>query len=410
MEEESNVVNEEVLQPRIKPVPSCNSFASLGFVASYAEPIEMGKQKLTKPILQAKNSNIIRNKMITESEIRKGTMKETEGETEREREGEREIATQLLLFPSSSVDDMMGFTSPSLAATTKADMTPIRRNIQEDFLSSSSLISSEEFLSEKSILTTSIVRVRSGSIKGIYDPQQNPTLTSTSTCVHNSNVPGDDFAHVPSLAATIDSLVRNLGSPKSLLSRSPISSRKSSTTILHPQSGIIENRRGSTPCLSRSLSCNNDNMTVSIARREAFIKLNKELIPTEELGIDIRGYNSEIAMEIKSRLLSTPTKLKKNSATYKFNSTENDYQSLKSNLNNDDDFLRILPVIRRHSDAVVFHRKGSEFSVDNSTFSTTTNLHSNSSVNTINPMIQSRVEDLERVMKMSANSLYKKEE
>ena len=151
-------------------------------------------------------------------------------------------------------------------------------------------------------------------------------------------------------------------------------------------------------------------MTVSIARREAFIKLNKELIPTEELGIDIRGYNSEIAMEIKSRLLSTPTKLKKNSATYKFNSTENDYQSLKSNLNNDDDFLRILPVIRRHSDAVVFHRKGSEFSIDNSTFSTTTNLHSNSSVNTINPMIQSRVEDLERVMKMSANSLYKKEE
>ena len=64
LEEESNVVNEEVLQPRIKPVPSCNSFASLGFVASYAEPIEMGKQKLTKPILQAKNNNVIKNKII----------------------------------------------------------------------------------------------------------------------------------------------------------------------------------------------------------------------------------------------------------------------------------------------------------------------------------------------------------
>ena len=288
----------EVVTPRIKPIPSCNSFASLGFVASYSEPIEMGKQKLTKPILQAKNYNKIQNKMITEMEKETMIGKETINERENER------VKQLYFYPSSSIDDMIGFTSPGLAATSKADLAPSRRNFPEDLLSSNSFILNEEFLSEKSVLTTSIVRVRSGSIKGIYDPQQMSTSTSTSTSrsnlVHNSHV-SDDLAVIPSLAATIDSLVRNLGSPKNIKNKSPVNSRKSSITVLHPQNEIIEFecRRGSTPSISRSLSYNNDNLKISAARREAFIKLNKEIIPNEELGIDIRGYNSEIAMEIK---------------------------------------------------------------------------------------------------------------
>ena len=93
-------------------------------------------------------------------------------------------------------------------------------------------------------------------------------------------------------------------------------------------SGGPPGRRGSTPVFSSKsppLPSDNDDSFVSVAeRREAFNKLNKIIRPIQtdpnspnkpdEWAIDIRGYNSEAAMEIKSRLLSTPVKIRPASA------------------------------------------------------------------------------------------------
>ena len=260
-----NSTDEQRGKQRNKSMPSSNSYASLGFSASYSEPVAIGRHKLTKPILQARSH--------------------------------RQEDVIYSVSSSSPTDDMFGLSSPRLSAMTLADGSPyLRRNTLGGSSDRVPVVSPPASDVHSGTPASSFGRgvpaVRTGSLRNIFPPLPSPPPISSPS--HAAAAAAAISA--PSLAATIDSLVKSLGESKKKHSDDLREARLSKEAVAF--------RRLSMPVTAKTppiVNDDEDSLSVGAVRKES---------STDKWNIDIRGYNSEAAMEIKSRLHHTPSKIK----------------------------------------------------------------------------------------------------